>query len=220
MPSKLAPRIVEAAAKLFSEKGFAATTMKEIARAAKVAELTIFRLHNTKEALFAAALDWSTANWRTPLPDVEQALSHPDIAVAFRRVTTTYFQQTDPRHLRLWLYAILEVPQILTPERMIQALEIQQAVESRIVKGIAEDAIDASIHPVIAASQIGTSHYGLTILSGITKHTLSPEQMQASALAFVDIWLNGVLHRDESRRPKSRLCYNSLAVQFRAPLQE
>lgn len=47
-----ADRILEAALKLFSRKGFLGATTREIAREANVAEVTLFRHFPTKEALF------------------------------------------------------------------------------------------------------------------------------------------------------------------------
>lgn len=49
-------RIVEAAITLFAEKGFANTSTSEIARAAEVAEGTIFRHYGTKDNLLLSVL--------------------------------------------------------------------------------------------------------------------------------------------------------------------
>src|ERR1700756_2655717 len=49
-------RILSAAVGLFAERGYGATTTREIAQRAEVAEQVIFRIYPTKQALFDAAV--------------------------------------------------------------------------------------------------------------------------------------------------------------------
>lgn len=51
-------QILQAALKLFAQKGFQATTTKKIARTARVSEGLIFRYFQTKEGLFEAILGY------------------------------------------------------------------------------------------------------------------------------------------------------------------
>ncbi len=55
--SETALQILEAARQLFSEKGFKATSTKKIAAAAKVNEVSIFRLFGSKDKLFDAVIE-------------------------------------------------------------------------------------------------------------------------------------------------------------------
>ena len=57
--SKKAIQILESAKKLFANKGFRAVTTKEIAAAAAVNEVTIFRQFENKEKLFGHVLKYS-----------------------------------------------------------------------------------------------------------------------------------------------------------------
>ena len=50
-------RIAEAAHRLFGERGFQAVTVVEVARAAEVAEATLFNYFPTKEDLFYSGLE-------------------------------------------------------------------------------------------------------------------------------------------------------------------
>lgn len=50
-------RILEAALKLFSEKGYLGATTKEIAKASGISEVTLFRHFQTKENLFISVLE-------------------------------------------------------------------------------------------------------------------------------------------------------------------
>lgn len=49
-------RIIDAALETFAERGFIGSTTKEIARRAKVNEVTVFRLFKSKRALYAAVV--------------------------------------------------------------------------------------------------------------------------------------------------------------------
>jgi AcrR family transcriptional regulator len=60
-------RIIEAALRLFLEKGYVNTTVQGIAQAARVAPATVYQAFGTKHAVLAAALDISVAGDDTPL---------------------------------------------------------------------------------------------------------------------------------------------------------
>ncbi|GAC1603697.1 MAG: hypothetical protein NVS3B21_32460 [Acidimicrobiales bacterium] len=60
-------RIIEAALRLFLEKGYSNTTVGEIAAAALVAPATIYQAFGTKGAVLASALDHTVAGDDIPL---------------------------------------------------------------------------------------------------------------------------------------------------------
>jgi len=62
-------RIIEAAYTLFSEKGYHATSTREIAKAASVSEVTLFRKFGNKETLFKEVL-----NSKSIIPDLLDAV--------------------------------------------------------------------------------------------------------------------------------------------------
>ncbi len=51
-------KLLEAAAKVFSERGFKRTTMAEVARRADVGKGTIYEYFDSKESLFLAVFEW------------------------------------------------------------------------------------------------------------------------------------------------------------------
>lgn len=63
-------RVLDAALKVFAERGFRGATTREIAAAAKVNEVTLFRHFKSKGALFSAAL-----SERSPLIEVQHEVS-------------------------------------------------------------------------------------------------------------------------------------------------
>jgi AcrR family transcriptional regulator len=64
--------IREAATRLFVERGIAATTMRQIAEAAEVAERTVYTAFPTKTALFKATLDVATVGDEEPVAVAER----------------------------------------------------------------------------------------------------------------------------------------------------
>lgn len=65
-------RIVEAAHRLFTSQGYAATTMGQVAEAAGVAVQTVYFVFHTKAALLARACDFAVMGGETPLPPDQQ----------------------------------------------------------------------------------------------------------------------------------------------------
>ncbi len=57
MAEETKERILEAALKLFSEKGYLGATTKEIARVSGISEVTLFRYFQSKEKLFISVLE-------------------------------------------------------------------------------------------------------------------------------------------------------------------
>lgn len=72
-PAKTRDKILNAALELFAEKGFSASTTKEIARRARVNEVTIFRQFRSKRALFSAVV----AERSPMLPIMERVSTDP-----------------------------------------------------------------------------------------------------------------------------------------------
>lgn len=64
--------IRDAAARLFVERGIAATTMRQVAEEAGVAERTVYTAYPTKTALFKATLDVATVGDEDPVAVAER----------------------------------------------------------------------------------------------------------------------------------------------------
>jgi TetR/AcrR family transcriptional regulator, regulator of autoinduction and epiphytic fitness len=89
-------RILEAAADLFAEQGYAATTMQQIAERADVAWQTVYSVFGTKAAVLSAVFDVAVAGDDEPVPVAERQ---------FVRAITDAADPTDKaaifaRHLR------------------------------------------------------------------------------------------------------------------------
>jgi AcrR family transcriptional regulator len=65
-------RIVQAATRLFLERGYVATTVDAIAREAGVAAATVYQAFGTKQAILAAGLDFTIAGDAEPVAVLER----------------------------------------------------------------------------------------------------------------------------------------------------
>ncbi|MBU1669881.1 MAG: TetR/AcrR family transcriptional regulator [Actinobacteria bacterium] len=83
-------RILEAAVKLFGEKGYNATRMAEVAAAARVSPSTLYKMFDGKKGLFIATRQWVTnrvlRRLIEALPDDPEA----DALTLVRRLLTSY----------------------------------------------------------------------------------------------------------------------------------
>lgn len=83
-------RILRAALKLFSQKGYLATTTKDIAREANIAEVTLFRYFPTKEKLFKEVLE--SQSFIPTLRDLLEKIEKTDYKIALKTVALYYLK--------------------------------------------------------------------------------------------------------------------------------
>ncbi len=102
-------QIIEAAAALFSRKGFGGTTTREVAAAAGISEPTIFKHFATKEDLYAAIIEAKTQT-EAILEGAALPAQRGDDAGVLRALAheITARTQTDPTLFRLLLFSALE----------------------------------------------------------------------------------------------------------------
>ncbi len=82
-------RIIKAAYTLFCERGYAGTTMADIAEAAGVAVQTVYFTFHTKSELLSRAYDFAVLGESEPLPPEKQPwyaemVATPDLTIALR----------------------------------------------------------------------------------------------------------------------------------------
>jgi TetR/AcrR family transcriptional regulator len=105
-------QILDAAATLFSQRGFAGTTTRQIAAAVGTSETVLFRHFPTKESLYTAILEqWtSSADVDRWLDELRVLADRRDDEGLFRAVVTAILEsyRRDPAYHRLMLFAALE----------------------------------------------------------------------------------------------------------------
>ena len=105
-------QILDAAAELFSRRGFAGTTTREIAAAVGTTETVLFRHFPTKQSLYAAILEhWvPVAHVDRWLDELRALADARDDEALFRAVVTAILEsyRQVPVYHRLMLFAALE----------------------------------------------------------------------------------------------------------------
>jgi AcrR family transcriptional regulator len=104
-------QVIEAAAALFSRRGFSGTTTREIARSVGVSEATLFKHFATKEELYAAIIEAKALTQRERILGVIGPLAEArDDAALLRTLATELIARTqsDPTLMRLLFFSALE----------------------------------------------------------------------------------------------------------------
>jgi len=102
-------RIIDAALRLFADKGFSGTRTKEIAEAAGISETLIFQHFKTKEDLYRAALR-ELFGPHPVMPEVEEMMAKTDDFGVFSTLALHVIRHNrqDPRIMRLAIFNALE----------------------------------------------------------------------------------------------------------------
>lgn len=183
--------IVEAAAQLFSERGFRGVTTKDLARAVGVTEPVLYEHFQTKRDLYAAIIDGtSRENFEQARATLRQSALADEPRAFFTMLATLMVESLsrNPSYLRLVLFSALEKHELaqLCFERHAQA--IYAIVIEYVKKRMASRRVD----PVIAARLfigavhhycIFDLHFGFRIVRAGKKRAIA---------SMVDIFLHGI----------------------------
>ncbi len=105
-------QLLEAALEVFSRKGFEGSTTKEIAAAAGVTEAMVFRHFPTKQALYAAVLEYESefCGSEVWMQQIREEMERNDDAGLLRTLASAVMAsyRKDVRFERLMLFAALE----------------------------------------------------------------------------------------------------------------
>jgi len=153
-------RVIEAAAHLFTENGYPATTIDAIADTAGTPLPTVYRLFGSKRALLAAVLDISFGGDDQPIafadrPSVRAALAEPDpvqMVTAFARIAGELMERSAA------IQHVLATAAQVDPEAAGLLADIRRqrhTGQSRIVAALeARDALHPALDPAEAADVV------------------------------------------------------------------
>lgn len=186
-------QIVEAAADLFSRKGFRGTTTREIAEAAGISEAMIFRHFATKRELYSAIIEAKSETEELLASAGKAALARDDAGV-LHSVGLKMMEQTekDPSLMRLLLFSALEgheLSEIFFESRVRRLHEfLSEYIRTRIRDGRFRS-VDAL---VVARGFIGMIAHYLLIheIFGVKRPTRSSREEVVET--FVSIFLKGI----------------------------
>ena len=187
-------KLLEAAIKLFAEKGFNGTTTKEIAEKAEVNEALIFRHFSTKRDLYGAIIEKKIFEEPGIEITLETHKDSKDDALVFTAIATRMFDRCgkDPSFMRLLHFSALEGHDLsdMFFETYVEYINmlICDYIESRIKDGALRNVnplyaskafIGMVVNQIIAQELFGEKKRG----------KIDQEQLIAT---FVGIFLNGI----------------------------
>jgi AcrR family transcriptional regulator len=193
--NRIREQILDAAIRLFAQKGFRGTTTKEIALAAGVNEVTIFRHFANKYGLYAAILEVKSkeggiTNW---LPDLDQFAERRDDEALFRfvakRILAHY--RSDPDFLRLRLYSSLEGHELAEKYRNRQVCPLFRYLRKYIVMRQGEGTFNRW-DPDIAVQSFLCSVYNHAICLYFHESDFIKLNEDETAKGFTDVFLDGL----------------------------
>ena len=188
-------RILQAAAQVFAEKGYARATTRALAAAAGVNEVTLFRHFGNKQNLFAAVIDEYAASALTAALEAQLTGEyHQDLLTMGGHVMQLLFERRDA--VRLMLCEAAHFPGVRevmaqNPRQLRQALAryLQQQMEQGRVR---------RAHPEAMAQAFWGMFFAYAISLGILAEPVSPElSLEELVAQFVDIFVNGTIARED-----------------------
>ena len=188
-------RILQAAQRLFSAKGFEGTTTRDLAQTAGVAEGTLFRHFANKKAIL---VEVATSGWVDILTDLLTELSemgsYKAIAQVMRRRMWNLQKNAD-----IMRVCFMEVQFHPDLRDRIQTEVIDKMTD--VAEAFFQTAIDKGIYRQMDAKLGAKVFLGLFAIAGFSDNTLiepnaSPQEMQKMAEGLADIFLNGVLAKE------------------------
>ncbi|MFZ3210361.1 MAG: TetR/AcrR family transcriptional regulator [Terriglobales bacterium] len=195
-------RVLKAATALFAAKGFHETSTREVARKARVNEITIFRHFKNKQELYLQVLN-SKLGLMVPeslLPLLQSSGNNEEV---FLSLAEHLQQLLDPVFLRLVFYAALEKPELLkkcySPRLMsfheILGEYIRERIDGGVLRNLDPMLMGRALVGIIAYQQILSQLLG----GGDSRGANSPN----FARTYMDIWLRGALKPDSPARRHS-----------------
>lgn len=193
--SKMRQKILKTAIRLFAQNGFRGTTTKEIALAAGVNEVTIFRHFATKQELYAAILDIKSnervvKSWVEALHPFAERCDDKGLFLFVAKEILGHYER-DPDFLCLRLHSSLEGHELAKQYREQQVCPLFRFLRDYIVKRQNEGAFRDFNPDITVMSFIGSVYH-----HAIARHFREVDFIRLSqedtAMAFVEIFLSGI----------------------------
>ncbi|MEC4893060.1 MAG: TetR/AcrR family transcriptional regulator [Oscillatoria sp. PMC 1051.18] len=188
-------RILQAALRLFAQKGYDGTTTRDLAAAAGVAEGTLFRHFVNKKAIL---IEVATQGWVEILTDLLTELSemgsYKAVAQVMRRRMVRMQENSD-----LMRVCFMEAQFHPELRDRIQSEVIEKMTD--VAEAFFETAMDKGIYRRTNPKIVAQVFLGMFAIAGFSDRTIidpqaSPQAMKEMAEGIADIFLNGVLAKD------------------------
>lgn len=198
-------QIIEAATKVFAEKGFEASRTSDIAREAEVAEGTIFRYFKTKKDLLLGLLIPLVTKFFRPLVlrSVEKIMDNRDKKPVENLLKEIYLDRLSLVRKNLPLVKTVMVESLYHPELLKPIREdlapnlipiVDGFVSSYIEKGEFRD-----LDPRLVTRSFMSMLLGYVVLTGGFPETFQKGTDEEEVERLVDIFLRGVINREAGK---------------------
>ncbi len=185
-------RIMEAAAQVFGEQGYARATTRALADAAGVNEVTLFRHFGSKKKLFAAVID--QFGGPAIAAGLESQLTgdlRRDLQVFGRSLLQLILERKDA--LRLMLCEASHFPEVRAT--LVQnPRQLRQMLARYLQRQMDRGQLRAH-HPEVAAQAFMGMFFATAILEGILEDPASGLGREDLVAHFVDLFLVGITPR-------------------------
>jgi AcrR family transcriptional regulator len=186
-------QIIEAAATLFSRKGFRGTTTREIAEAVGVSEAMLFKHFATKEDLYVAIIETKSHVGRL-MGTIVEAAERGDDAEVLRTLAREMIARTqaDPTLMRLTFFSALEGHALSDMMFRSRVQQLDDFLSGYIARRIAAGAF-RDVDPLQAAwNFMGMVAYYIQLLELFKQK--APRQLTSDQAVeeMVQLFLNGV----------------------------
>jgi TetR/AcrR family transcriptional regulator len=192
VPSDVRRRqILETAAEIFSQRGFAGTTTRQIAAAVGTSETVLFRLFPTKESLYAAILEdrVPSAGVERWLEDLRKLADGRDDVALFKAVVRAVLRshREDPVYHRLMLFATLENRELARLTQVKYTSPVASFLREYVSRRQAEGAFKPLRPELVVHMLFGVvGHYALWNMLGVNSFGLTEEEVTTQALALLN----------------------------------
>lgn len=182
-------RVLRAAAKLFATNGFRGTSMRQIANRAKVNEVTVFRLFNSKRALYKEVLESKLK--KAPALGISSNFSLQD-EQTFRALAEEVQQVFDPEFIRLVFFAALENPEDMRKSLSPHMDRCYGLLADCLQKQMTTGAIREADPTVMAKALVALLVYDRMSSDFQMRGASTPETTKSQTSSLLEIWLHGV----------------------------
>jgi len=187
-------RILKAAQRLFARQGYGGTTTRDLAKAAGVAEGTLFRHFENKKAIL---IEVATRGWVDLLTDLLTELSEMGSYKAVAQVM---------RRRMLNMAANTDMMRVCFMEAQLHP-DLRERVQSEVIlkmtdvaEAFFQTAMDRGTYRPMNPRIVARIFLGMFTVAGFSQNTFaedasSPQDMKELAETLADIFLNGVLEK-------------------------
>ncbi|MDJ0724121.1 MAG: TetR/AcrR family transcriptional regulator [Prochloraceae cyanobacterium] len=188
-------RILDAALRLFADRGYDGTTTKDLATAANVAEGTLFRHFPSKKTIL---IEVASLGWVEILTDLLTELSEMGSYKAVDRVMRRRMLNFKKNN-NLMRVCFMEAQFHPELRDLIQSEAIVKM--SDVAEAFFQTAMDRGIYRQMNPKIVARVFLGMFAISAFSYQTVidpsaSPQDLQEMAEGIADIFLNGVLVKE------------------------